>query len=215
MAGSIAIFSFLGYGAHILNKPIESVVEAGPGFVFVVYPNIITRMPGSTYFSIIFFLMIVCIGFSSQFNYSQTVLIPIQDRFPDIRVSLWRRAIFLGIFCSICAMLGLPLICPGGPRLLEIIDQYSGTWTALFCGVFECLAISWLYGFKNYSNDLRLMMPWFPKRLLQAFMVTTWGVCTPLMLTVRHFLHLNFLFFMSTLFFKVHYCLYGNELCRT
>ena len=63
---SIAIFSVIGYGSYTLNRPIESVVEAGAGLVFVVYPKVITQMPGSTFFSVIFFLMIVCVGLSSM-----------------------------------------------------------------------------------------------------------------------------------------------------
>ena len=181
---SLAIFSVIGYGALTLQKPIDSVVEAGAGLVFVVYPKVITQLPGSTFFSIIFFLMIICVGLSSQFNYCQTVITPMHDLFPNIRSDPVKKLVFLGGFCLLCFSLGLFLVCPGGPTLLEIIDQYSGAWSTLICGVFECVAISWLYGYKNFTFDLKLMMPWLPLRLTQNLAMVFWGIVTPLFLMV-------------------------------
>ena len=68
MLASLAVFSVMGFGAHTLQKPIESVVEVGAGLVFIVYPKVILQLPGSTFFSIGFFLMILCVGLSSQVN---------------------------------------------------------------------------------------------------------------------------------------------------
>ena len=39
---SFAIFSIIGYGAYILERPVESVVEAGTGLAFIVYPKVLT-----------------------------------------------------------------------------------------------------------------------------------------------------------------------------
>lgn len=60
------IFSVLGYMSNKSGKPINEVVEEGPGLVFVVYPEAIATMPGSTFWAIIFFMMLLTLGLDSS-----------------------------------------------------------------------------------------------------------------------------------------------------
>lgn len=63
------IFSVLGYMAHASGQSIEEVATEGPGLVFVVYPAAIATMPGSTFWALIFFMMLLTLGLdSSVFN---------------------------------------------------------------------------------------------------------------------------------------------------
>ena len=48
------------------GKPIESVATEGPGLVFIIYPEAIGTMPGSTFFAIIFFMMLLTLGLDSS-----------------------------------------------------------------------------------------------------------------------------------------------------
>ena len=60
------IFSVLGYMAHKTGQNIEEVADEGPGLVFVVYPEAIATMPGSSFWAIIFFLMLLTLGLDSS-----------------------------------------------------------------------------------------------------------------------------------------------------
>ena len=52
--------------AHVSGQPIEKVATEGPGLVFVVYPAAIATMPGSIFWALIFFMMLLTIGLDSS-----------------------------------------------------------------------------------------------------------------------------------------------------
>lgn len=60
-----AIFSVLGFMAQEKGVEVSDVAATGPGLVFVVYPEALTRMKGSTIFALLFFTMMLTLGFSS------------------------------------------------------------------------------------------------------------------------------------------------------
>lgn len=60
------IFSVLGYMAHASGKSIQEVATEGPGLVFVVYPAAIATMPGSMFWALIFFMMLLTLGLDSS-----------------------------------------------------------------------------------------------------------------------------------------------------
>ncbi|MGH0168274.1 UNVERIFIED_CONTAM: hypothetical protein FKN15_054512 [Acipenser sinensis] len=61
-----AIFSVLGYMAYMHGVNIEDVATEGPGLVFIIYPEAISTLPGSTFWSIVFFLMLLTLGIDSS-----------------------------------------------------------------------------------------------------------------------------------------------------
>lgn len=68
MAGFV-IFSVLGYMAHASGQDIKDVATEGPGLVFVVYPAAIATMPGSIFWALIFFMMLLTLGLDSSVSY--------------------------------------------------------------------------------------------------------------------------------------------------
>ncbi|GFU47434.1 sodium-dependent dopamine transporter [Trichonephila clavipes] len=60
------IFSVLGYMAHKAHVEVKDVATEGPGLVFIVYPEAIATMPGSSFWSIMFFLMLLTLGLDSS-----------------------------------------------------------------------------------------------------------------------------------------------------
>jgi solute carrier family 6 (neurotransmitter transporter, dopamine) member 3 len=60
------IFSVLGYMAHASGKLVKDVATEGPGLVFIVYPEAIATMPGSTFWALLFFMMLLTLGLDSS-----------------------------------------------------------------------------------------------------------------------------------------------------
>uniref|UniRef100_A0A7N6C1E5 Transporter n=1 Tax=Anabas testudineus TaxID=64144 RepID=A0A7N6C1E5_ANATE len=61
-----AIFSVLGYMAYKQGVKIEDVATEGAGLVFIIYPEAISTLPGSTFWAIVFFIMLLTLGIDSS-----------------------------------------------------------------------------------------------------------------------------------------------------
>uniref|UniRef100_A0A8C2I7J8 Transporter n=1 Tax=Cyprinus carpio TaxID=7962 RepID=A0A8C2I7J8_CYPCA len=59
------IFSFLGYMSHKHNVALDKVATDGPGLVFIIYPEAIATLPGSSVWAVIFFIMLLTLGIDS------------------------------------------------------------------------------------------------------------------------------------------------------
>lgn len=65
------IFSVLGYMALVSGRNIRDVATEGPGLVFIVYPAAISTMPGSIFWALIFFMMLLTLGLDSSVSLSR------------------------------------------------------------------------------------------------------------------------------------------------
>lgn len=83
-------------------------------------------------------------------------------------------------------MIGLIMCTNGGMYVLQLIDNYAATFSALVIGAAEISVISWHYGIDRFLDDIKLMLGHdAPPRWYWRFV---WKFFTPLVIVVRKIL---------------------------
>ncbi|KAL1490958.1 hypothetical protein ABEB36_011627 [Hypothenemus hampei] len=153
------IFSVLGYMAHATGRSITDVATEGPGLVFIVYPAAIATMPGSIFWALIFFMMLLTLGLDSSFGGSEAIITALSDEFPKIGRN---REVFVAGLFSIYFCVGLASCSQGGFYFFQLLDRYAAGYSMLFAVFFETVVVSWIYGTQRFCDDIEDMIGFAP-----------------------------------------------------
>ena len=168
------IFSTLGYMSHILGKPVDEVAgEGGPGLIFVVYPQALATMAGSSFWAVLFFFMLITLGVDSTFGGLEAFITGVMDEYPQLIGR--RRELFVFGLVIYCYLGALPTTTNGGNYLVEFLDHYGVSFSILFIVLVETIAVCWCYGVKRFSSDVETMLGFRPG----LFWRVAWTVICP------------------------------------
>ncbi|XP_074554739.1 sodium- and chloride-dependent GABA transporter 2-like [Halichoeres trimaculatus] len=183
-----AVFSVLGFMAHELGLDIAEVAASGPGLAFIAYPKALSMLPGSSFWAVLFFLMILFLGLDSQFVCVESLATALTDMFPRyLRKPGFREILVLGI-AVVCFLLGLPLITGGGIYLFSLIDFYGPSGISLLLIAFgETTVIAWVYGADRFCDNIEDMIGFPPPRVLKY----CWLFITPIICGLTLLYHLG------------------------
>ncbi|XP_052239422.1 sodium- and chloride-dependent glycine transporter 1-like isoform X1 [Dreissena polymorpha] len=149
------IFAIIGYLSHELNMPIEKVVAEGSGLAFIVYPDVVTRLPIGPLWSILFFVMMITLGMGSEFAILETCITAVQDTMPSLRE---KKTYVVAVVCAIGFLGGLAVTCEGGIYLLQLLDSYCSSWSVFVMAGTESVLIGWVYGTDRFMQDVAMMI---------------------------------------------------------
>uniref|UniRef100_A0A4W4HBN0 Transporter n=1 Tax=Electrophorus electricus TaxID=8005 RepID=A0A4W4HBN0_ELEEL len=143
-----AIFSVLGYMAH----------EHGTT-LFIIYPEAISTLPGSTFFAIFFFIMLLTLGIDSSMGGMEAVITGLTDDFKILRRN---RKLFTFVTAFGTFLVALLCITKGGIYIFTLLDTYAAGTSILFGVLVEAIGVSWFYGVDRFSEDIERMMGFKP-----------------------------------------------------
>ncbi|XP_067853970.1 sodium-dependent noradrenaline transporter [Heptranchias perlo] len=154
-----AIFSVLGYMAFKHGVDISEVATDGPGLVFVIYPEAISTLPGSTFWAIMFFIMLLTLGIDSSMGGMEAVVTGITDDFKFLKK---HRKLFTFVTAGGTFLVALFCITNGGIYVLTLLDQFAAGTSILFGVLIEAIGVSWFYGVDRFSEDIKQMTGFKP-----------------------------------------------------
>ncbi|XP_070552983.1 sodium- and chloride-dependent glycine transporter 1-like [Ptychodera flava] len=154
-----AIFSVLGFMAYETGQDVEDVVDSGVGLTFIAYPEALSRLPVSPLWSILFFIMLITLGVGSLVVMVETIVTSLLDDFEIIRkVCKGRRWLLPLVICITFFLLGLLHVTESGIYWLVLQDNYAAGFSMLIIGLTELLAVTYIYGFRNIIEHIRVMV---------------------------------------------------------
>ncbi|XP_071946346.1 sodium- and chloride-dependent GABA transporter ine-like [Antedon mediterranea] len=176
---SCAIFSVIGHLAFIQNEDVDNVVASGPGLVFAVYPAAFSAMPVPQLWSVLFFIMLICLGIDSQFAMVEVVITTLMDGFPKLKPLYFNRKEVLVLYiCLFTFACGIPCTFQGGMYYFQIIDWYVAVVSIFFIAIAEVIAVCWLYGATRLRRNVEEMTTSTPN----IYFVSCWLVISPILI---------------------------------
>ena len=172
------IFCIIGYLAKELDMPIDKVVDQGAGLAFVVYPDVVTRLPISPLWSILFFVMMITLGMGSEFALLETCLTAIQDTYPSLRK---KKVWVVMVTCMIGFTGGIIVTTQGGMYVLQLMDNYVSSWSVFIMAAGESALVGWIYGADRFLQDIQMMIGPMSRKT-QIFFTIFWKFLSPLTL---------------------------------
>ncbi|XP_076352499.1 sodium- and chloride-dependent glycine transporter 1-like [Tachypleus tridentatus] len=170
------IFSIVGFMSHELGVPVSEVAAQGAGLAFVAYPEAVARLPVSPLWSFLFFFMLMTLGMGTQFTLIETVVTTIVDTWPH---RLRRNKHYVLLICCITMFLcGLVICTEGGMYVLQLLDNYCASFSALLIAIIELVVIGWIYGIDRFLEDIKVMLGQYPFHY--QYWRSIWKVVTPL-----------------------------------
>ncbi|XP_053718306.1 sodium-dependent neutral amino acid transporter B(0)AT1-like [Synchiropus splendidus] len=150
----------------------------GAGLAFIVFTEAITKMPGSPVWSVLFFVMLFCLGLSTLFGNIEGVVVPLKD----LRVfpKTWPHEVLTGITCVVALVISLLFAQRSGLYWLTLFDSFAGSIPLLTTGLFEMIAVVYVYGIDRFNDDIKFMTGHKPSLYWQV----TWRFVSPAIVLV-------------------------------
>ncbi|XP_071790445.1 sodium-dependent serotonin transporter-like [Asterias amurensis] len=168
-----AVFSALGYMALKQGTTVEEVAKNGIGLVFTVYPEALATMPAPGVLSVICFIMLITLGLDSTFGGLESIITAWSDKFPTTIGK--HRGAFVALVVSCCFLGSLSTVTYGGQHVIRLYDTYAVGVTVLAIVLLEVTAVSWCYGLRAMSNDIKAMLGFKPN----CFWLVCWKFLSP------------------------------------
>uniref|UniRef100_A0A8D2ZQH4 Transporter n=1 Tax=Scophthalmus maximus TaxID=52904 RepID=A0A8D2ZQH4_SCOMX len=149
------VFSFLGYMSHKHNVDLDKVARDGAGLVFVIYPEAIATLPGSSVWAVIFFIMLLTLGIDSAMGGMESVITGLIDEFKFLHK---HRELFTLFIVVATFLISLFCVTNGGMYVFTLLDHYAAGTSILFGVLIEAIGIAWFYGVDRFSDDIEEMI---------------------------------------------------------
>ncbi|CAL8087088.1 unnamed protein product [Calicophoron daubneyi] len=178
LLSGFVVFSMLGYMAFGRGVSVCDVIRDDPVLVFSIYPEALSTLPYSVFWSIMFFLMLLTLGLDSSFGGSEAVITALSDEYPVLARN--RELFVLGLFSFYC-ILGTLESTQAGIYIFHLFERMCVEYPILIAVFFETVCISWIYGVDRFRGNLKEMLGFEPG----IFWRITWKYVAPVFILLN------------------------------
>ncbi|XP_068188980.1 sodium-dependent neutral amino acid transporter B(0)AT1-like [Antennarius striatus] len=150
----------------------------GTGLAFIVFTEAITKLPGSIAWSILFFVMLLCLGISTLFGNIEGVVVPLKDL--KILPNHWPQEALTGVTCLVAFIISLLFAQHSGIYWVTLFDNFGGSVPLLTIGLMEMIAVVYIYGIDRFNKDIEFMIGHKPSILWQI----SWRFLSPFLVLI-------------------------------
>lgn len=151
---ALVLFSFLGHISYEMGLKVEDVPLEGITLAFVAYPSLLTQLPGSNLWAIMFFLMLIIIGIDSVFGSVDYLSAFVAAEFPILKQKFKKPTIVFFI-CGVGFLGGLMFCGRSGVYMFNLFNHYAVGICLLFILLCESVIISWVFTIERINEKLR------------------------------------------------------------
>uniref|UniRef100_A0A673ITY1 Transporter n=1 Tax=Sinocyclocheilus rhinocerous TaxID=307959 RepID=A0A673ITY1_9TELE len=153
-------------------------LSPGPGLVFIIYPEAIATLPGSSVWAVIFFIMLLTLGIDSAMGGMESVITGLIDEFKFLHK---HRELFTLFIVVSTFLISLICVTNGGIYVFTLLDHLAAGTSILFGVLIEAVGIAWFYGVDRFSDDIQEMIGQRPG----LYWRLCWKFVSPCFLLVR------------------------------
>ena len=151
---SCVLFSYLGHIADKLDVTIEEIPINGMEMAFVAYPLLLTTLPWSNLWAVIFFGMLCTVGVDSVFGQVDYVIAMCVNAWPQI-LKYMRKEIFILLYCAGSCLCALSFSFENGFKLFGLWDHYAVGVALLFLVFSEAIFFGWFMGIEPLAAKVK------------------------------------------------------------
>ncbi|XP_057303953.1 sodium-dependent neutral amino acid transporter B(0)AT2-like isoform X2 [Hydractinia symbiolongicarpus] len=158
-----------------LHHFITPKASSGSGLAFIAFSESIIHLPGSPFFSVMFFLLLVALGTDSMFGMIEVIVSALRM---NVRLRKMAKAIPLFLVCAPLFLIGFTMTTRAGSYVMDIILVYGTDFPLLIVAVCEVMALSYIYGVNKFTKKLEKTN----KQKLQGFFKISWRIISPVII---------------------------------
>jgi neurotransmitter:Na+ symporter, NSS family len=139
LLAGIGVFAAIGFLATTGGIGVDEVARDGIGLAFVIFPEIISQLPGpSGLYGVLFFGSLVLAGISSLISITQTYISALQEKFE------LSRGVSVAVAGGGTALISLVYATGGGINTLDVVDRFINNFGVAAVGLVEVVVVAWL-----------------------------------------------------------------------
>ena len=135
-----------------LTRELDDSAQ-GTGFAFIVMADVFTKIPGAPFWSALFFMMLLSLGFGSQIGILEGVISTLFDQ-PSLKNV--KKPILVGVVAVTCFCIGLVFTTGSGEYWLTLFDSFGATGLT-FIAFTELVSVMYVYGHERFTRDIEHM----------------------------------------------------------